>query len=108
METLNKQQAMDLFEIQRQAYLSHCRDIAERLYNLYGPLTIDQVREQCPPPQIFNAKVLGAVFNTEKWQKRGYEPTKIKSSHGRLVAIWELKPEYRKRPEVNQPSLFVG
>jgi hypothetical protein len=103
-----KQQAMNLFERERAEYLAHCRDVAERLYNLHGPISIDQVREQCPPPEMFNAKVLGAVFLTEKWQKRGYEPTKIKSSHGRLVAIWELKPEYRQPAKTyfNQMALL--
>lgn len=100
---------MNLFELQRAEFLAHCRDVAERLYVLLNrSISIDDVRAEVKVPSMFSAKVLGAVFNTERWQKTGYEPTKIKTSHGRLVTLWELKPEYRKpaKSYFNQMALI--
>lgn len=93
----SKAQALDFFEKEKANYLALAREVAEKLATFNSWITIDQVREECPPPPTLTSnKVLGAVFNTEKWERVGYEPTKIKTSHGRIVTRWSLKPEYRK------------
>lgn len=101
--TQSKQQALDLFEEHRKAYLSHARDVAERIFYAKGHVTTDDVREECPVPSMFSAKVLGAVFNKERWESTGFTQTKIKTSHGRVVRVWVLKREYRKARQAYSP-----
>lgn len=52
-------------------------------------LTIDDVREVCPPPG--NGKVMGAVFQKKYWKIVGYVCSDRRVSHGRRIAVWQLK-----------------
>lgn len=101
-----QQQAFDLFEEHRKEYLAHCRDVAERIFYFKGHVTTDDIRTECPVPSMFNATVLGAVFRDGRWEKSGIMQTSVKSSHGRDIKIWVLKPEYRsyKRTSLSDAS----
>ena len=90
---MNKKQALDLFEIKRKEFLSNARWVAKRLAYKKGQVTIDDVREQVKIPDFIDGRVMGAVFNRDEWEKVGYINTKVKSSHGRPVAVFKLLGE---------------
>lgn len=86
-----KQQALGLFEITRSEFLANCRWIARRIAKQKGHATIDDVRNEVKIPLGIDGRVMGAVFNTPDFEKVGYTNTKIKSSHGRPIAVFRLK-----------------
>lgn len=88
---MNKSQAMTLFEQQRAEFLSNCRWIAYKIGQRKGNVTIDDVRAEVKIPSWVDGRVMGAVFNTEDWEKVGYTTTKIKASHGRPIAVFRHK-----------------
>ena len=97
MKTKTKSEAMTLFEKERAEFLANARWIAYKIGQKKGSVTIDDVREEIKIPSFITGKVLGAVFNQRDhmdkplWEKVGYKPTTIKSSHGRLVTVWRHK-----------------
>lgn len=94
MKAMTKDQAFDYFEKERQEFLANARWTAYQIGKHKGAVTIDDVRAEIKVPSFVNAKVLGAVFNQRDhmdkplWEKIGHQPTKVKSSHGRLVTVW--------------------
>lgn len=105
MKPATKQQALNLFETHRKEFLEHCRWVAVRIAKDKGNVTIDDVRDECPLPLNIDGRVYGAVFASEEFEIVGHTKTRIKSSHGRLVGVYTLKPEYRN---YKQPSLVDG
>lgn len=94
MKIQSKSEAMTLFEKERADFLANARWTAYQIGKNKGAVTIDDVRSEIKVPSFVNAKVLGAVFNQRDhmdkplWEKIGYQQTKVKSSHGRLVTVW--------------------
>lgn len=75
---------MDLFEETREEYLVRARVAAANLWrDRKTPLTIDDVREVCPPPGHFDPRVMGAVFNKNDWTPVGF--INSKRGHGRAI-----------------------
>lgn len=97
MKIQSKQEAFDIFEDQRAEFLANARWIAYKIGQKKGSVTIDDVRQEIKIPSFITGKVLGAVFNQKDhndeplWEKVGYKPTTVKSSHGRLVTVWRHK-----------------
>ena len=85
-----KQQALNLFEVTRGEFLLFARWVAKKIAKKQGNVTIDDIRNEVKVPLNLDGRVLGAVFNTPEWEKVGYAQTKVKSSHGRVVAVWRL------------------
>lgn len=108
--TQNKQLAFDYFEKNRAAFLWKCRIVAEdlALRNTRNEITIDEVRERCPLPLGVDGRVYGAVFNTDEWEKVGYTQTKVKTSHGRPVAIFRLKEKSYSSSLVEGQQSFLS
>lgn len=86
---------MPLFENARAAYLVHAREVAVELAKAHPQrlCTVDEVREQCPPPEGFDPRVMGAIFKCggkrPVWRKAG-----MKSSHrghGRAIVQFQLR-----------------
>ena len=88
---MEKQTALNLFEITRSEFLSNCRWIARKIAKAKGNVTIDDVRNETKIPLGIDGRVMGAVFNTPDFEKVGYSTTKIKTSHGRPIAVFRLK-----------------
>jgi hypothetical protein len=87
---MEKQQALGLFENTREEFLSLARWVAKRIATRQGHVTIDDIRNEVKIPLNIDGRVMGAVFNTPEWEKVGYTTTKIKSSHGRPIAVFRL------------------
>jgi hypothetical protein len=83
------QTVMDLFETTREDYLAEARLAAESLANRKGVITVNDVREVCPPPANIDPRVMGAIFMSKSWQKVGYMSSS--RAHMRPIAMFERK-----------------
>ena len=92
---MDKQTAMNLFEAERQEFLELCRWTAKKIAKEKGHVTIDDVRDNVMLPLKIDGRVFGAVFNKSDWLKVGYTNTRRESSHGRPIAIFQLKKTQR-------------
>ena len=79
------EQVLPLFEENRSQFLERARAAATDLWwSRQEPLTIDDIREVCPPPESMDPRVMGAVF--AGWQKVGYTNSRRRECHGRPIA----------------------
>lgn len=82
--TDDTQQALALFEPSE--YLAHARLVAFQLFNrTRRAVTVDDVREICPPPAGVDSRIMGAIFNTKDWKPAGYTQSKRRECHGRVI-----------------------
>jgi hypothetical protein len=80
------QTVMDLFETTREDYLAEARLAAESLANQRGVITVNDVREMCPPPANIDPRVMGAIFKSKAWHKVGYMSSS--RAHMRPIAMF--------------------
>ncbi len=86
-----KPEWLELLEYHRGDYLEYARDAARWLLEERETITIDDVREICPPPPDINPCVMGAVFRTKDFEGTGeYVGSRRKTSHNRLVQRFRL------------------
>lgn len=78
-----------LFEFHRAEYLDRARQAAVELYHQRGPITVNDVREVCPPPDGMDGRVMGAIFSTRQWRCVGYGKSDRRECHGRPVGRFE-------------------
>jgi hypothetical protein len=86
--TQSRDEALALFESHRAAWLATARIAALRLYRRLGrPITIDDVRAECPPPDGCDPRVMGAVFSG--WTPVGFTNSRRRACHGRPIRQFE-------------------
>lgn len=82
---------MATFDETRGPWLNQARAAAKRLAASNGTVTIDQVRDVCPPPDDVDPRVMGAVLRTGKdFVRIGYCTADRPESTGRQIAIFRL------------------
>jgi chorismate-pyruvate lyase len=89
--TTFEQAVLPLFELNRKQWLAEARSIAFQLAITHGEVTIDMVREKCPPPKNIDGRVMGAVFASRDWQCIGYEKSVRGLCHHRPIGRFKLK-----------------
>ena len=62
---------LDLLEEHRPDYLAMARDAARKLLETRPAITINDVREVCPPPKGIDPRVMGAVFRHKDFEATG-------------------------------------
>lgn len=78
---------LDLLETHRADWLATARDAARQLLETREWITIDHVREVCPPPRDVDPRVMGAVFKHLDFEPTGeYVASKRDTCHKRPVA----------------------
>lgn len=88
MTTQSRDEALDLFEIHRAAWLAEARRVAILLYRrVERPITVDDVRAECPPPAYSDPRVMGAVFTG--WTPVGFTNSRRRACHGRPIRLFE-------------------
>jgi hypothetical protein len=76
--------ALALFEEHRAAWLEQARGTAHRLYRRLGrPITVDDLRAECPPPAGCDPRVMGGVF--AGWAAVGFTNSRRRTCHGRPI-----------------------
>lgn len=68
-------------------FLRRARLVADMLGSLRTDVTIDDVREVCPPPDHVNPAIMGRVFLREfGWEPVSYR--RSKRGHHRAIAVF--------------------
>lgn len=89
--TQSREEALHLLEKVRREYISNARYAAQKLYiTTRKPVTVDDVREVCPPPEGVDGRVMGAILREPEWIKSGYVNSSRKISHRRPISqfVW--------------------
>lgn len=75
----------------RKLWLRRAREAARSLAMRRGSVTIDEVRELCPPPEDVDPRVMGAVFKHNEFELVDYIESRRKACHGRHIGIFRLR-----------------
>tara|TARA_R110001632_G_C11191715_1_gene402185 strand:- start:299 stop:601 length:303 start_codon:yes stop_codon:yes gene_type:complete len=87
-----KNKMLDLFEISTQSFLEEARAVAKSLVAEKGLVTVNDVRNICPPPDHIDPRVMGAIFRTglkSEWEMVGYIASA--RAHARPIGQFKLK-----------------
>lgn len=85
-------------EKRRWAYIEQARRYAVDFARRWGVVSINNVREGCPPPADVPPAALGAVFKERKvWQVVSFCLAEHPAAHARVVRVYKLKGEDRGR-----------
>lgn len=82
---------LPLFEQSQPDWLQSARAAARRLGASGKAITIDDVREVCPPPSDVDPRVMGAVFKHSEWTCTGHRRSRRRECHNRPVGVFVLK-----------------
>lgn len=88
--------ALDLLDTSeaRRIYIRRAQHAMLDILETAGEATIDELRDRCPPPSVFDGRILGAVASG--LDKAGviqfvrYERTKRAAAHCRPRVVWRL------------------
>lgn len=92
--TATMTEAMILLQECRKGFISLARKVAIQIAMNRGDrtITIDDVREQCPPPGNIDPRVMGAVFSEpDVWEFVGFERSARTVCHKRPISRFRLK-----------------
>lgn len=89
--SLFEQQILPLFELSRADWLLEARQVARQLGKTGKEVTIDDVRQLCPPPAGVDPRVNGAVFKRPEWELIRHQPSVRATCHHRLVAVFRWR-----------------
>lgn len=77
--------ALKRLEATRAAWLARARSAAVTLYRaLQRPITVDDVRDACPPPEEIDPRAMGAIFMKD-WDCVGFRNSTRKECHARPI-----------------------
>lgn len=85
------QEVLPLFEEHRADFLARARAVARAIARQRGEVTINDVREVCPPPETVDPRIMGAVLRAPEFEACGYRKSDRRECHGRPVAVFRLR-----------------
>jgi hypothetical protein len=83
--------AAPAFENPRLEWLANARAAARRIAREKGTVTIDEVRECCPPPADADPRVMGAVMQPREFVLIKFVESRRKACHGRPIGLFKLR-----------------
>jgi hypothetical protein len=83
--------AAPAFENHRMEWLAKARAVARRIAREKGTVTIDEVREICPPPADADPRVMGAVMQSRDFEMIRLVESRRKACHGRYIGLFRLR-----------------
>ena len=87
---------LKLLEEHRPDYLSLARDAARKLLSERDSITINDVRDICPPPSDIDPRVMGAVFRHADFEATGeFVLSSRNTCHRRPIQKFKLTNYYR-------------
>lgn len=92
-EFKTREEALEYWEEVRREFLERARAAARQLIVGKPYITIDDVREVCPPPVECDPRVMGGVFNTKEWEFVGYTRTNRPIGHRHPIGRFKLTGE---------------
>lgn len=91
MSKMFSKEVQPLFEQYRAEWLAKARHEALKLGRKRRVVTVDDVRNVCPPPEEFDPRVMGAVFRTPEWEAVGFINSGRRACHKRPVRLFALR-----------------
>ncbi len=88
---MTEQLVLDLYESGRSKWLQAARGVALHLGRFGDPITIDDIRDQFPPPENVDPRIMGAVFINSDWVCIGYRKSNRSLCHKRPIGIFQRK-----------------
>ena len=83
-----KEDAFRAFEETRWEWLCAARNFISK-HKEGTRLTVDDVRDACPPPEGVDGRVMGVVFKGLPWRVVEYRASHRTTCHKRPVAVFE-------------------
>ena len=84
-----------VFELTRKGYLDMARDVARKLLETQESITVNDVRDICPPPKSFDPRVMGALFSHKDFTSTGeFVNSKRSTCHRRPIQKFTLAEDY--------------
>ena len=84
----SRDSALDALEIAREDYVEAARAAAYRLLETQASITINDVRDICPPPAGVDPRVMGAVLRAPRFVRVGYVQSDRKTCHSRPIGLF--------------------
>lgn len=78
-------------EGQNSEWLEEARSVAIGLGRDGRVVTVDDVRERCPPPAGCDPRIMGAVMPRKDWERLGYVQSSRGINHHRPIAQFRLR-----------------
>jgi hypothetical protein len=72
-------------------WIAQARLAARRIAAEQGAVTINDVREICPPPTEADPRIMGSVFKTDAFVRVGFQVSSRRSCHGRMIGVFRLR-----------------
>lgn len=91
--SLFDKQIVPLFEETRADWLERARATARQIAAQRGQVTINDVRDECPPPEDVDPRVMGAVLRAPAFKVVGYVRSSRADCHNRPIAVFALAQE---------------
>lgn len=73
------------------AWIGEARRAARRIASEHGAVTINDVREICPPPDEADPRIMGSVLKKDEFVRVGFQVSSRRSCHGRMIGVFRLK-----------------
>lgn len=72
-------------------WLEQARGHARRIARDKGEVTIDDVRDHCPPPEDCDPRIMGSVFAGPEFERFDFRASARKACHGRPIGVFRLR-----------------
>ncbi len=76
-------------------WIARARAAARNVAAEKGAITIDDVRELCPPPEGADPRIMGAVFQKSEFVRVDFAVSARRSCHGRMIGMFRLRVSAR-------------
>lgn len=74
-------------------WLARARAVAFELGKGGRLVTVDNVRDRCPPPPYADPRIMGAIFVKRYWERVGHVESGRGVNHHRPIVMFRLRPD---------------
>jgi hypothetical protein len=78
-------------EAGRGEWIAQARAQARRIAAEKGQVTINDVRDVCPPPDGADPRIMGSVFVKRDFVRVGFAASGREACHGRPIGVFKLR-----------------
>ena len=72
-------------------WIERARDAARNLAAENGEVTINDVRDLCPPPEGADPRIMGSVFLSRDFVRVDFRKSGRAACHGRMIGVFRLR-----------------
>lgn len=94
--SLYESDVMPLQEAAHSDWLAEARSRALEIGRDGRSVTVDNVREELPPPEGVDPRVMGAIFRTSDWEAVGFVNSRRRLCHNRPIREFKRRDVSRQ------------